>query len=707
MSTERKKKKSYIETLPYRSPLTHGRDIEGARMFIMADENDQPKSEFNNKHIGPGSVGLGIVSYIKDLFEAFKTSRLPFEELWEECWYNFLGEYQPHLNLKPKTEGTPGKSKAFLKLTALKCNTAHSKLVDVIFGQGKSAAPFCLEPVDFERMGISPDQAKEIMGRAKHRIDELMGISEFQEVVSKGVLEMTILGTAVLKGPIADIKTEKRTIVRTVGGFPLYDLNMAAAPYETVAVDRVIPVFDHVPLWEYYTDINAKSNSEAIGEIHFQRMLPARFKAMAASSRFIRENVMEAARRRTAADANDKRYIQLADNYMGTQGEKDERISVLEFWGLTPVPMLEEAGCEMPEGVTEEDSIEAHIILAADGIPVLIEANLLGRRPFLVCPYKSRPHVIYGVGVAEAMRDSQKIANSALRMIIDNKALSGNGMIAVNIDKIDQRRTKNLEVYTGKTWYVKGNASPREAIDSVTFQDVTMGLRELLEMMERFSDEETSIPKYTSGTQDKFLNKTATGMSMLMTQANINLKTVVQNIDDYWIEPGVTALYDWITNIHPDEGGVPAAPIMKVSATGTNSLIAKEIKLENIAKFVQLTAANSQDAMMTDRHKLIRTYADLLDLSDIMRTPEEVDQLLKTLNDMNDPTNKDMREFVDLDKLYGLLTRYEQVQVLRQLGIQPDPNIPQNANALNSAITGAYAPQNVIGQQNKGGAPAQ
>lgn len=38
--------------------------------------------------------GSSLVQYITSLFEAFKSARKPWEEMWIELWHNFLGEYQ-------------------------------------------------------------------------------------------------------------------------------------------------------------------------------------------------------------------------------------------------------------------------------------------------------------------------------------------------------------------------------------------------------------------------------------------------------------------------------------------------------------------------------------------------------------------------------------------------------------------------------------
>lgn len=608
-----------------------------------------------------------LAAYIKGIFESFKSSRKPFETVWSECWRNFLGEYQQNLNWKRKTEGRGNRSKIFVKLTTLKCHTAHSKLIDVLFS-GRGTVPFDVEAIDPEDYGITPEIAKEAEARAKERLKRHFKKIGIKKIMDLAILEMAILGTAVLKGPIIEIRKKPVVNHKSISGIPVNEIDPSINPYEVSYVEEAVPVLDRIPLWEYYVDCNASTPDRSIAEMHFQRLLPAEFMKFAYQGGYDAAAVNEAVKRAGApADTDETKFIQLSDNYTGESGTKDEKVSVLEYQGIMPVKLLRSAGVDVPESLSDEDYTEAVVTLAADAVVIRASINPMGRRQFYVCPYKERPGIIYGAGPAEAMRDSQKMINSAARLYIDNKALSANGMTAVNLDRINTRRTKDLDVYPGKTWYVKGNVSPRDAVDAVTFPDVTHGLREMIEMFERFADEETGLPKYTSGDMGSFLNKTATGMSMLMTQANVNLKTVIENIDDYWIEPIVEAFNDWFNEFEP-AGGVNIP--LQIKATGVDSLLAKEIKLENYMKFMQVTAA-PQDALFMDRVKMMKNIARLLETDDIMRTDEEIAQIMQDMTDKAGAP-KDIREMVDLDRLFPLLTRKEQAQILVSLGIEPD-----------------------------------
>lgn len=628
----------------------------------MAQKKPFSKEELAQQHFRHDNLSR----YVLDIFEAFKTSRDPFEEKWLECQLNYLGQYQAKTKWR-KIEGKDRRSKIFIKLTALKCNTAHSRIVDA-FLSGRRTIPFDCEALDPESYGIPPEESQEQTRRFKKKLESHFKETELSEKVNDGVLELCVLGTAVLKGPIIEARDKSTVSMRNVAGIPVNQLDPSINPFQLGKETNYVPVTDHIPLWEYYVDANAKSTKDSIGEIHFQRILPGKFLQLAMAGGYDRAAVKEAKRRATSEDSNDKRYEQMGDNYTATSGIKDKRVSVLEYWGLVPVEYLREYGCqEVPKDLEDDDTVEALVVLASDGIVIKACLNPLGFRPFYVCPYKKIPHQIYGEGVAGAMRDSQKMINSSARLIIDNKALSGNGVIGLLWNKIDWKRTGTPDWYPGKTYYFKDGTNINEAMKLLQFPDVTGGLRELMELFERFADDETGIPKYSSGQEASFLNKTASGMSMLMTAANVNLKSVMQNIDDFWIEPIVEGYYQWFMEMDQDQSyKIP----LKIKATGADSLIAKEILLENLLKAKQVTNGTPA-ALFIDEAKFWKKVFEILEVAEVMRPDDQIKQILEEAS-RQAGQGKDMRELVRIDSLFPNLTPKEQAQILVMLGIEPD-----------------------------------
>lgn len=627
-----------------------------------------------------------IHQHVNTVFEELKTARKPFEEEAEEWWFNFISQYNPKTTWRTK-EGEDNRSRIFIKMTQLKCYTAHAKIMDAIGPE----IPFSMEALKtLDYSQIPPDAMDKIVEFRRKYINDYLKSTRFLDVLDNAVLSSTIFHFGVIKGPIIKRKKEMRHTRRMVGGIPVEQIDPSIPPYESNMQEVEKYACDEVPWWDYYVDPYVKHNSLSYAEVHFKRLLPAEFRAMADEGGFDEarfkeclKNIDELKEVGEGSDT-DHTYRMLGDNYTGKQANKDGRIPVVEYWGFIKAKHIREFGSDVPAGIDGEADVEAIIVVAGYGNVIKCQYNFLGKRPFHLINWKKKPNCLYGNSPAGLMADSQSMINSGCRMLVDNKALSGNGCLVVNRDRIDFLKTKDLKVYPRKTFFTKGNFAPREVIDSLTFPDVTLGLQQMVEMFMRFSDEETAIPKYTHGESDGFLNKTATGISMLLGQTNLNLKPVLKNIDDNVLEPLIEA-YDSLFSMfeYPPEVNIP----LKIYATGTVSLIAKEIIVEQMMRLLQITAGNPEDAMLVDRRKMLREIANKLGYADFVRTDEQIQQIEQMLAQQMQGQQMEIKGRVDIDRLYPLLARTEQIQILERAGIQPDPNYvpPANPQAAQSA----------------------
>jgi intein/homing endonuclease len=476
-------------------------------------------SDYSSLIIEDKSQGAfpALSSYISTIFEDYKNARKPFEDIWEEIWYNFLGQYNPKTTTRHKEgeisrQSGSQRSRIFIKVTQLKCHTAHAK-ISKSFQQG---IPFGFIPIG-ELEDTQLDAAREIIEKRVKVIKNYFHKHKINKVFDDAILSLAIFGTAILKAPVVKQVKDISIVSESEGNIPI---ETATNPFSIKYQYKNIITVEEVPIWEFFFDPHSKDTESSIGVIQFKRLLPAQFRQFTMRPDFNKEAVEESIRRANVdpGDDVDKTRIQLGDNYMGKSGEKDKKVSCLDWWGLTPVGMMREYFEQFPNDFSKkyleelkdkDDSqyIESNVILGANGIVCKAALNLMGKRPYHVCQYKTRPNSIVGTGVAELMRDSQKMINSAMRMVIDNKAMSGNGMLGINHNSIDWARTKRPEMYPRKIWYTKGSINPTEAIKEIKVSDVTAGLLELMGVFLRFADEETALPKFTSGEQDAFLNK--------------------------------------------------------------------------------------------------------------------------------------------------------------------------------------------------------
>jgi hypothetical protein len=218
------------------------------------------------------------------------------------------------------------------------------------------------------------------------------------------------------------------------------------------------------------------------------------------------------------------------------------------------------------------------------------------------------------------MDDSQQIMNGHARMAIDNLALSGS--LVFDVDESALVGGQSFEMYPGKI-FRRQSGMPGQAIHGVKFPNTSTENMMMFDKFRQLADEQTGIPSYSHGqTGVQSMTRTASGMSMLLGAASLNNKTVVKNLDDFLLKPLGEAYFQWNMQFLEDKLGVVGD--LEVSASGTNSLMQKEVRSQRLTTFLQ-TVQNPAIAPFVKMSKLISELAYSLDLDpdEILNDPEE------------------------------------------------------------------------------------
>jgi hypothetical protein len=130
------------------------------------------------------------------------------------------------------------------------------------------------------------------------------------------------------------------------------------------------------------------------------------------------------------------------------------------------------------------------------------------------------------------------------------------------------------------------------------------------------------LPSYTHGDAGQQLNKTATGMSILMGNANVALKSTLKNVDDYLIIPLIQSLYHWNMEWSDNE---KAKGDLNVTARGSTSLIQREVRSQRLLQFMSLIS-NPMDVAITKRKELLTEIAKSMDINpdEVIKTDKEL-----------------------------------------------------------------------------------
>ena len=599
-----------------------------------------------------------VIGFIKERYKRSEDSRYADEQRWLRAYRNYRGLYGSDVQFTDAE-----KSRIFVKVTKTKTLAAYGQIVDVLFGNNKfplSVNPTVLPDGVAESVHINIDPRVEagqaaisaamgspapkpylIDGDTELKPGETLmdlqarlgGMEEKLAPVSEKIIEgdgttattvtfhpsmvaakkmekkihdqlqesgatthlrsmafeMALLGTGVMKGAFAVDKE-----------YPNWNED---GEYEPIV--KTVPECDHVSIWDFYPDPEAKDMDEAEYVVQRHKMSRTQLRKLKTRPFFMNDGVQ------LAIDKGPdyvQKYWEMTMEDDDTQ-PTSERWEVLEFWGFVDTKLLEEHGVDIPSELSDLDEVNCNVWVCNDEVlRFVLNPFKPTRIPYYAVPYEHNPYSFFGVGIAENMDDTQTLMNGFMRMAIDNAAMSGN--LIIEVDETNLVPGQDLSVYPGKIFRRQGGA-PGQAIFGTKFPNVSNENMQLFDKARVLADESTGFPSFAHGqTGVQGVGRTASGISMLMSAANGSIRTVVKNVDDYLIRPLGKAFFafnmqfDFDDNIKGD---------LEVHASGTESLMANEVRSQRLMQFLQV-AQNPVLAPFAKMDYIIREIAKSMDL---------------------------------------------------------------------------------------------
>ena len=622
-----------------------------------------------------------LAGLVESRFSDAELSRDADEKRWITAYHNFRGLYPKSVQFRESE-----KSRVFVKVTKTKVLAAYGQLIDVIFGTGKfpigvtnteipegvaeyiklskegsqgietsnattvlpegEEAPtepenpfevgfegdgkvlkpgatygegsyieklIAENPEDFEE-GTSPEpqipeyspakQAARNMEKLIHdQIDESNGGSELRNAI----FESTLFGTGIVKGPFNFNKT-------------LHNWNKeedGSRNYNPIQIR--VPRIEFVSIWDFFPDPNATTMEECEYIVHRHKMNKSQLRALGRMPYFNKEEIRNCLMLGPNYVEKDYEFELKDDQRMSDLGSS--KFEVLEYWGVMDAEYCREIGMDLPDNVDDLDEVQVNAWVC-NGLVLRAVINPFtpSRIPYQAFPYERNPYSFFGIGVAENMNDSQQIMNGHARMAIDNLAMSGS--LVFEVDETMLAGGQSMEIYPGKI-FKRQAGMPGQSIHGLKFPNTSQENMMMFDKFRQLADEQTGIPSYSHGqTGVQSMTRTASGMSMLLGAASLNIKTVVKNLDDFLLRPLGQSYFQW--NMQFFEGKLETNGDLEIKAMGTNSLMQKEVRSQRLTMFMQ-TAQNPAVAPFVKMSKLISELAYSLDLDpdEILNDPEE------------------------------------------------------------------------------------
>ena len=470
-------------------------------------------------------------------------------------------------------------------------------LADDMLVEGNSA-----NPADFD---INPAQkAARRMEKLIHdQIEESNGSSE----IRNALLEAAMLGTGLVKGPFNFNKKLHKWDTDEEG-------ERSYSPLE-VRVPRI----EFVSCWDFYPDPAATNMDECEYAIHRHKMNRSQFRQLRNMPYFDEDAIRECLQMGPNYEEKDFES-QLKDDARGSE-DYQGNYEVLEYWGIMDAEYAREVGIELPDTVDDLDEVQINAwVTGGKLLRAVVNPFTPARIPYHAFPYERNPYNFFGIGVAENMDDSQQVMNGHARMAVDNLALSGS--VVFDIDESALVGGQSMEIYPGKI-FRRQAGMPGQAVHGMKFPNTSNENMMMFDKFRQLADEQTGLPSYSHGqTGVQSMTRTASGMSMLLGAASLNIKTVVKNLDDFLLKPLGEAYFQW--NMQFFEGEMDVKGDLEIRASGTNSLMQKEVRSQRLTMFLQ-TAQSPAIAPFVKISKLISELAYSLDLDpdEILNDPEE------------------------------------------------------------------------------------
>ena len=582
------------------------------------------EEDINLKEALADDEGHTLASFVESAYGRSEDARYDQERRWLTSYRNYRGLYGSD-NQFTESE----KSQVFIKVTKTKVMAAYGQITDVLFagqrfpigisstrepegvaesvhfdpsqseepqspygfpGDGNNLQPGDTEKSLIDRLGETAKMSeglnlKEGPGlvptaitfhpadigakKMEKRILDQLEESSASKHLRSAAFEMALFGTGVLKGPFAVDKE-----------YPMWEENEEGkVVYNPKMV--TMPRLEFVSVWNFYPDPDAKNMEQAEFVVQRHKLSNSDLRGLKKRPFFDSEAIDEC--------------IDMGTNYVRkwweTQVEDEDsksysvdRFEVFEYWGNIDKELAVDAGLDIPDEYEDLDTVQINAWVGNGKILRLaINPFVPNRIPYFAAPYELNPYSFYGVGLAENMSDTQQLMNGFMRMAVDNAVLAGN--LIFEIDETNLVPGQDLELYPGKIFRRQGGA-PGQALFATSYPNVSNQNMQMFDKARVLSDEATGIPSFSHGqTGVTGTGRTAAGISMLMGAAQLSIKSVIKNIDDYLLQPLGEAFYAFNQQFDYDE---EIKGDIEVKARGTESLMRNEVRSQRLIQLMQI-----------------------------------------------------------------------------------------------------------------------
>jgi len=445
------------------------------------------------------------------------------------------------------------------------------------------------------------------------RIRDILERTNYNEEVQNAVHEMCLYGTGCTKGVTLEYKN-----------FPVY--TTVTTPDNMVAIEsfleqELMPTCKFVSIWNVFPSPEAINADDADYVIQRSFLSKIQLKKLAKTAEGFIPGALEAVIEEEIGLSHTGDDSEHPKKYSETSASRLKKFEVLEFWGRLDGEDLEPHLSIDSEDVP--DVIPVVITVIGDKVVKIAENPFDDTLPFHFCNWQKNPESIWGDGIYYAIRDAQAILNFSYAMMVEGKSLSAAPLTVIDPNAFEPG-TDTEQIYPGKQFRVKPGASVRDSFTSVQIPDVTNGLLSVIQQMEREADLDSGQTSIGYGDQSPSQTKTATGMSILNSNANRQTADVVRSVSSM-ITKNISAVYRWLM---VDSTDMSIKGDYEAISTGYEQYVAKEVHNTQLINFLQVIGQFPEIKQYLKQEAFTRPLLRAFNMEPdkVVKTEEEVTQ---------------------------------------------------------------------------------
>jgi hypothetical protein len=632
-----------------------------------------------------------ITSRLERQISQWIQRRRPVEDRWLRDIRQYQGEYDT--SVMKVLDNDDERSKIFINITRTKTKSWKARIIDMLFQQGEKnwrakptpvpelsniaqqalqmaeqAAQQAQEQAEAYNQGVTagapPEQLDAMQAEAEQsaaayqrmdsiqqqvrakqdeadkraaamerEINDQLGESYYASRVRDVVSDACKVGVGILKGPVATMRPARKWAQGDDGGFAM-NRNVDKRPEVT-----------RVSFWNFFPDPDALSMDDCDTTFERHILSEGRFQTMAKAYEWSKTAARDILKQGPQSlESTEMHFLsELRKNDDGAMSGQTKHFVVWEYHGalllneistlLTAMGNTDDAAAFMAD-FDPLDSIKVIIFFAQGRLLKISPYYPLdsGETLYSVFTFeKAEASILGGVGVPWLMRNEQDMLNSAIRMMMDNSALSVGPQIFLDSTKVSPVNG-SWKFTPRKFWEMKGqelgSTNPPIIVQNIPSNQAQ--LQGIIDVAMRLIDEVVALPIIAQGEQGAHVTQTASGMAMLMDSANVVFREVIKNFDDDLTTPTIRRMYDWNMQFSPKD---EIKGDMNTEATGVSVLLMKQIESEQLLYVVNTLSVHpiAGPAIMTYKALRLAMQRMSIDPDQILATPEEFEAKLKSI----------------------------------------------------------------------------